>query len=1133
MNLPTCSREPFSAKNLSERIAKLPAPQILKAMKLTFVFLTAFLLHVSAKSSAQKVTLNVKNVTLDKVFREIERQTGYGFLFSKNLIEDANKVTLNVKNEPVDDVLQMCFLKQPLNYTIENNTIVISRKYSAIDFQSLSPLRINVKGVVIDDSGKPLEGASVQVKGTQVGTTTGTNGEYQIDVPDNSSNILVFSFVGMETNEVTVGEKKEINVTMQRVASQQQEVVVVGYGTQKKLSLTGSVATVKGEALTQNSSVNVSNSIAGRLPGVIANNRSGRPGDDASSILIRGLNSFGGGTQPLIVVDGIPDRDLNRINPDDIETVTVLKDASAAIYGVRSANGVILITTKRGKAGKPTINYDGSVGLQQLTRLDKRVNSWEYMTYYNELNVNQGNTAPYSQDDIDKYKDGNDPDYTSTDWLRSVFRKNAPQTNHSLSISGGNEQVKYYFSGQYLDQQSNFRNSDEDYKQFNIRSNIDAKISNNLKVYMDLAARKESRVYPLWALDAILNETTSLYPFLPPYWKNGYVDAGVTNGRNPVILTSSLPGYDNITNLIANPKLGFDFQLPFITEGLSMSGYAAFDFNQQSEKKFQKPWDAYTYDKSTGTYNNQRSSTSITSVTQDERLYNENTYFLKLAYNRKFGKHGFDAFAGYEQTSSNFKETYAYRRDLLSDQLDQIFTGSAEGQTATGSASQDGRKSYLGRLAYNYDNKYLADVTARYNGSFNFPSDNRWGLFPAISLGWRISEETFFRNNVKFIDQLKLRGSWGIMGSDAVAQYLFLTRYQVVTSPSRYTFFGPDYTLANALYLSSTPNLDITWEKQDSKNIGLDATLLNNKLNITVDAFRFLRKDILAPRNASVPLYTGLSLPSENIGKSLNRGIDLSINYTKSSAALTYNIGANFTYVKSKIIFRDEAPNIPEWQKSTGYAIDSWLVYETNGIYHTQDEVDKSPHLEGAKPGDLWIKDTDGDGNITARDEVRIPESATPKIVYGITMGAQFKGISLDLVWSGQGMAKQMIISQIQGSVVAPPTWLYNDRWTADNPNAPYPRAFNEQDSRNSVYSDFWLRNASFLRLKSAQLSYTLPSRLYSNYGLSNIRIFVSGYNLFSIDKIRKYNMDPETDNITGTNYPQTRIYRCGINIGF
>ncbi|MBS1750616.1 MAG: TonB-dependent receptor [Bacteroidetes bacterium] len=1112
----------------------------LRVMQLTTVLLLGFCLQTAASGVSQTITYSGKDVPLEKVFAVIKQQTGYYVSYKTSQIRKADRITIHSENMPVEQFMSLLLKNEPLTYSIEKSTIFIKWKKEIGAPVTLQPLAVNppppadvvLTGRVTGSNNEPLEGVSVLVKGTQNGTVTGSDGRFQLSVTSVNNVELVFSFVGYETKTIHVRSQTVFNVVMERAVAGLEDIVVVGYGTQKKVSLTGSVATVSGEAMTKSSSVNVSNALAGQLPGVIANNRSGRPGDDASSILIRGLNSFGGGTDPLVVVDGIPDRDLNRINPDDIESLTVLKDASAAIYGVRSANGVILITTKRGKTGKPTINYNGSVGWQQLTRMDKRVNAWQYMTYFNELNVNQGNTAPYQQSEIDKYKAGNDPNYTSTDWLNAVFRKNAPQTDHSISVNGGNEQVKYYFSGQYLNQQSNFRNSDEDFKQFNIRSNIDARISKNLRVNMDLAARKEARVYPLWALGSILHETVGMYPFLPPYWSNGYANAGVSNGRNPVIMTSSLPGYDRVTNLIVNPKLGFDLQLPFITQGLSVSGYAAFDYNQRNEKKFQKPWDAYTYDKTTNTYNNQRASTSITSITQDEQLTNENTYFLKLAFNRQFNKHGFDAFAGYEQTTSSFKETYAYRRDLLSDQLDQIFTGSTVGQVATGSAGQAGRESYLGRLAYNYDSKYLVDITARYNGSFNFPSDKRWGLFPAVSLGWRISEEDFFKDNVRFIDQLKLRGSWGIMGSDAVAQYLFVTRYQLVTTPGNYSYFGPDYTLANAIYLSATPNPYITWEKQDSKNIGLDAALLGNKLNVSIDVFRFLRKDILAPRNASIPLYTGLSLPPENLGKSLNKGIDLSINYSERNTVVKYNIGVNFTYAKSKIIFRDEAPNIPEWQKSTGYAIDSWLVYETNGIYHTQDEVDKTPHLSGAKPGDIWIKDRDEDGNITARDQVRIPESATPKIVYGITMGAEYKGIALDLVWSGQAMAKQMILSQMQGSLVAPPTWLYDGRWTPDNPNAPYPQAFNYNDFHNSIYADFWLRDASFLRLKTAQLSYTLPSAIFNKWGISNIRLFASGYNLFSIDKMRKYNRDPETNNITGINYPQSRIYRCGINIG-
>jgi TonB-linked SusC/RagA family outer membrane protein len=1074
-------------------------------------------------SQSGKVSIQLKDVTIKDLFQVVENQTSYKFLYRDDAVENI-QVSLDVLDTPLDKILNEVFAGTGFSYKIlANNLIVVGSK------ELLQQIKIT--GTVTDEKGNPLSGVTILVKGSTIGVLSDLSGKYSINnAPQNAT--LIFSFVGMATQEITTNGRMLIDVVLKEEAFGLEEVVVIGYGTEKKATLTGSVATVKGVDLVQNSSANVSNSLVGRLQGVIANNRSGQPGNDDSQILIRGFNSFGGGTSPLIVIDGIPDRDMNRLNPDDIESITILKDASAAIYGVRSANGVILITTKRGISGKPSIHYDGSVEIQQLTRMDKREGAWQYMTYYNELAVNQGGTAPYSQADIDKYKAGNDPNYTSTDWIKAVFRKYAPQTNHSLSVNGGNEQVKYYFSSQYLDQTSNLRKSDEDFKEFNIRSNIDVSVSKNIKVNLDIAVRKEDTWHSVYGIGGALHEAVSMYPFLPVYWTNGLPDAGISNGRNPVLLTSSLPGYDKITSLIANPKLGFDIKLPYVVNGLSLSGYAAFDFNYRSEKLFNKPWDAYTYDKTKDIYNNQRTTTSITSITQDEKLFNENTIFLKLAFDHQFAQHGISAFAGYEQTSSISKDTYAYRRDLLSDQIDQIFTGSTVNQIATGSASQDGRESYLGRVSYNYSSKYLADVTVRYNGSFNFPPDKRWGLFPSVSLGWVISEENFFKKNIKAIEQLKLRASWGLMGNDAIAQYLFLTRYQLVTNPVDYTFFGPGYTTAIALYLSASPNINITWEKQDSKNIGFDATLLSSRLNVSFDVFRFLRRDILAQRNASVPLYTGLSLPAENIGKSLNRGIDFSVNYNERRSELKYNIGANFTYAKSKIIFRDESPNIPEWQKSTGYAIDSWLVYKTNGIYHTQAEIDNSAHMSGVMPGDLWIKDIDGDGQITSNDMVRIPESATPKIVYGITMGSEFKGIALDLLWAGQGMAKQMILSQMQGSVVNPPAWLYDGRWTADNPiNSVYPRAFNSSDPRNSVYADFWLRDVSFLRLKSAELSYTLPAHIFAKYGVSRVRVYVSGSNLFSLDKMKKYNIDPETNNITGVNYPQTRIYRFGVNI--
>jgi len=1015
---------------------------------------------------------------------------------------------------------------------LTTNLALINSKSTSFAIEKL------IKGKVTGSQGEPLPGVNILVKGTKITAVTDFDGNFTIEVPDSNS-ILVFSYTGFLTKEVRADDAVSIQLVEQNQTLN--EVVVVGYGTQKKASTTGAIASIKGGVLTQNASANVSNGIAGRMSGVIASNRSGRPGDDSSTLLIRGFNSFGGGTSPLVVVDGIPDRDLNRINPDDIESVTVLKDASAAIYGVRSANGVILVTTKRGKVGAPTIKVDGSYGIQQLTRMSERVNSWEYMTYYNELNAHKGTTLPYTQAEIDKYKAGNDPNYTSTDWMKQVYRKDAPQANLSLSVNGGNEQVKYFFSGQYLNQESNLRYSDERYRQFNLRSNIDVNITSNFKVNLDIATRKEDRNYPAVSIGSIMHETVSMYPFIPAYWKNGYPSSGITNGRNPILMSSPAAGYDHVVNLIVNPKIGFELKLPRITEGLSLSGYAAFDYNVRSEKKFTKPWDAYSYDKTNDSYNNVKNSTSITSVMQEERIANQNTYFVKLAYDRKFNKHAVNAFVGYEQTTMDKTQTYAYRRDLLSDQLDQIFTGSTKGQNATGGAYQDGRESFLGRVAYNFDDKYFAEVSARYNGSFNFPSSTRWGMFPAISAGWKISEEPFFKNNIKLIDQLKIRASWGRMGNDDLRetingvdylnQYLFLTRYQLTTDQQLYSYFGSDYTLNNSIYLSSTPNPNITWEIQDSKNIGFDFGFFGNKLTATFDYFSNKRSDILAARNASVPLYTGLSLPKENIGKTVNRGTDWSVNYADHINSFKYSVGFNFTYAQSEVLFRDEAENIPAWQKSTGRAIDSWLVYQTNGIYRTQAEVDNSPHFEGAKPGDLWVKDTDGDGNITSNDKVRIPESATPKIAYGIPMRAEYKGFSIDMLWTGQAKAKQVILPQAQGAIVAPPRWLYDDRYTADNPNSKYPVAFNDSDPRNNIEADFWLKDASFFRLKSLEVSYTLPEKVLSRFGILNTRFYAGGTNLFSIDHMKQYNLDPETNNKTGVIYPQTRIYRIGVSI--
>ncbi|CAL1518776.1 TonB-dependent receptor [Chitinophaga sp. MM2321] len=1114
-------------------LKKLPFPRgkaahcyVLLIMKLTTILLLTACLQVSAMADAQSISYSKQHASLEDVFNAIRAQTGYEFLYNYTMISKAKSQDMNFGKTPLIKVLDEIFKDQPLTYTILDKTIVVLER-------SRHPEKVNanvaaaiaVQGTVTDaENGKPLIGVTIQVKGGSTGTITDESGRFNLSVPNDA--VLIVNFIGYDKTEVAVNGRSVIAISLKAIPTLLNQIVVVGYGTQQKANLTGAVVQIEGSELKRTASPNISNAIAGRVAGVIANNRSGLPGDDGSSLSIRGFNTFGGGQGPLVVVDGVADRGLDRIAAEDIESITFLKDASAAIYGVRAANGVILVTTKRGKIGKPVVSYNGSYGLQQLTRMRKLVGSGDYYTYYNEVG-----TLNTPQSEIDKYYAGNDPlNYPSVDWYKAVFKKNAPQTDHTISVSGGTDQVKYYISGQMLDQGSNFKNSIIKYKQYNVRSNIDARISKQLKVNLDLTARKENRDYPSHDLGGILHEVISAYPSLPDYWPNGLPGPGIDHGLNPAILVGGAPGYEKKEDKNFMSKIGFEWQPSFLLDGLTLSGYGAFDVSTYSGTTLNKKWDNYLYNQATGEFINNRNMTDRSRIGRSESTSFVENYFLKLNYEKKFGVHNVNAFIAYEQNEDKYRSLNAFRYDLVSDKLDQLFAASAVGQQNGGMGAQTARQSVFGRIGYDYNNKYLADFSLRYNGSFNFAPQHRWGYFPALSLSWRISEEDFFKNWTSAFEQLKIRASWALMGNDDVAQYQFFNSYAMGSGG---VFFGPDIDPVQQVYLSATENPIITWEKQDTRNVGLDAIFLDGKFSVTADYFRYLRRDILAHRNASIPTYTGLSLPDENIGRSLNRGFDLSATYSSKARDFNYKIGGNITYAKSKILFRDEPKEVPEWQKSEGQPIDAWLIYETNGIYRTQEEVDKSAHLNGAAPGDIWIRDRNGDGSISSEDKIRVPESATPKLVYGITLGASYKNFEFNMLLSGQAKAKQLILPQRQSSVGAPPIWLYEDRYTANNTDAKYPRAFNNADFRNNIDADFWLVDASFLRLKSMEISYNLPKSLLSKVGCAGARFYVSGFNLLSFDNLKKYDLDPETNNVTGNNYPQTRIYKFGVNLDF
>lgn len=997
---------------------------------------------------------------------------------------------------------------------------------NAVNAQSVVQTTDRVTGKITDETGGGLPGVSVTVKGKGTAVSSDGSGNYSINI--SGKEILVFSFTGYATKEVAVNGTTRVNVQLQVDQKVLEEIVVVGYGVQKKVTVTGSVASIKGDVLRQSPAANLSNAVAGRVPGVIASNRSGEPGNDFSTLLIRGKGTLNDNS-PLIVIDGVANRGaFERINPEDVESISVLKDASAAIYGAQAANGVILITTKRGKTGKPVITYTGSYGLTQPTQLPKLVDAGQYATYINEVNDRLGQPHQYSDADVQKYKDGSDPlNFPNTDWYDAVLKDLSPQYRHAISLSGGNEKTDHFISGEYLNQDGIFHKSATNYKQYNLRSNIGSQVTNDLKVSLNVSGRLEDRHYSNYSSGSIFAEVLSAYPTLPAYYPNGLPGPGLAGGRNPVLMASGATGYNKTKDYSLISDASFHLKLPYVTEGLYLSGLAAFDFRFRNGKKLYDNWDAYRYNKANNEYVNLRNTEGPINLNEDFRNYQLQTYNLKLGYERRFAAHLITAFVAFEQSENYDEGISAYRTGYLSSKIDQIFIGGDKDKNNGSVASQSARRNFFGRFTYGYKDRYLAEVILRHDGSFNFPKGKQWGTFPGISLGWRISEEDFFKQQVSFVNQLKIKASWGRLGNDKIAPYQNLQQYYLDGG----FYFGPDSEKQQGLSAGVAPNPGVTWEVANNMNIGIESAFFNGELSVNADYFISKRNRILIARNASVPSSTGLSgkLPVENIGKVDNRGLELELMYRHSiNKDFSYQVGGNYTYTRNKVVFMDEAANVPEWQKIQGHSMDSWLVYKSTGIYKTQAEIDNSVHLAGTKPGDIGYEDINGDKKITSDDRVRIFETPTPSSVFALTAGFQYKGIGLDILLQGQGKARQLILPQ-QGNAITPPVWLFEDRWSVNNPDGKYPASFDRNDPVNNRYSDFWLRNAAFLRLKNVEISYTFPKTFISRLSLQNLRVFVNGSNLLVMSKIKDY--DPELNAVTGSYYPQTRIMSAGINI--
>lgn len=988
---------------------------------------------------------------------------------------------------------------------------------------------ITVKGRIRDVKNLSLPGVTVMVKGTQKGTASDEKGNFTLTDVDPQAT-LVLQFIGYEQQEYPVNGKTTLDILLKETEKQLDEYVVTGYGTTKKVTKTGSVSTVKGSEIRQAPTVNVSNALVGRVSGLMAINNSGEPGYDGSRILIRGRSTFRN-SDPLVVIDGIPRDGFQRLNPNDIENVSVLKDASAAIFGSRAANGVILITTKRGRTGKPLLSYSFNQGFTQATRLPEMADAPTYARIVNEINVNGGDQPKFTEEEIQKFADGSDPwRYPNTDWIDEVVKPLSSQSRHDLSLRGGSDKFVYFVSVGTLFQDGIFKNSATNYRQHQLRANLDANVNKHLTVRLDLAGRLEDRNFPPRSAGSIFRALLRGRPTEAARWPNGLPGPDIEYGDNPVVTSTNEIGYQRDKTYVINSNLGVMLYIPGV-EGLFVDGNFALDQHFNFNKRFIKPWTLYTLQGFDANDQPQLEASQRGIASPElEEWFNQNqsvTINAKINYLRSFGKHNVGAIVAIERNESKGDNLWARRRYFMSGAVDQLFAGSNEEKDNTGRGFDYARLNYFGRLSYNFDEKYLFDFNWRYDGSQNFPSHRRFGFFPGVSAGWVLSRENFWKNNIgSTVDYFKLRASYGQMGNDQVDPFQYLNTFNIANGGM---VFGDK--LYQGIYALRIPNENITWEVSNNLDVALEAKFFNGLIGLEAEYFHTHRYSILTTRSASVPIYTGLTLPDENIGKVENQGVDLHLTHKRTVRKFTYEVVANISHARNRIVFWDEVPNVPEWQRSTGKQIGANLYYEAIGIFRDQKAIDDYPHIGGAVPGDVIFRDVNEDGVINDLDRVRVNRSEYPTWNYGLTLGADYKGFDLTMLWQAATGSSQYIRTE-SGLIGNFPMKIAADRWTEENIDASMPRPYDrDREYWVSRPNTFWLWDTDYLRLKTLEIGYSVSERLRKKAGLEELRVYISGQNLLTFDKVKIF--DPESPTGSGQFYPQTRIFNAGLNVTF
>ena len=1134
-------------------------------MKLAILLTLVGVFNASAAAYSQigKVSLNMEHVSIAEVLNKIEELTDFHFIYSLDLVAHKDDVSIKADKTPLKEVLHKLLNENGVGYSVLPNALIVvtpKRKLAPLAMRTTFRQAIEVTGTVTDEKDIPLTGVTVRVKGTSIGTVTDVDGHFTLNVP-NPEDTLFLSYVGYNDKEVPLAGKTSLHIRMVSSAQALKDVVVMGYSTQKKEDITGAISSVTSEDIGKvHGGSTVSTALAGKVSGLSFRQSEGRPGASAG-IQIRNMGN------PLIVIDGVvkDQGQFNNIAPNDIASITVLKDASAAIYGVRAANGVIVVTTKSGQLNqKPTLRVDAYTGWQNMFRYPNDVaDAYHWQLYAADAQMNGNGQTSITPEEIQKWKEGKEYGYQSFDWADFIFQKNAPQTSVNANVSGGGENTSYYFSVTHLDQDAVFKQYN--FNRTNMQSNIKAYIGDNLEVGMNINGRVEQRVNPgvpgvddYWEpLFSTMRNTPMEHPYA-----NGnpeYLNDIGHNNENAGLWTFDRSGKLEDTWRVLQTNFHLAYDLPI--KGLTAKAVYSYYYANQYRTNHEFTYKTYTFNPTDSTYN----WTGGSSNPWQERgrtLTTESDIQGQLSYQNSFGKHNIGATFVTEWYKR--RELYSWQHDVPPvNELDHILQPTIDNSSGyNDDNTPEARIGYIGQITYNYDNKYYFEVSGREDGSWRWPPEHRWGFFPSVSAGWRISSEPFMESiagGSHALSDLKIRASYGKLGDDDTG-----------LDPFAYVS-GYNYPAGNGLVIldgeAITPSADrgepitnITWFISNITDVGVDFSFWNGKLSGAVDYFYRKRTGLLAPKyDVLIPDELGYTLPDENINSDAQMGGELAMSYTNKVGNLRYTVSGNIAYSRSKFLHSYKPRFGNAWDKYRNSGEERWSGifwgYEVVGQFKSQEQVNNYPvDIDGKGnatllPGDFIYKDVNGDGVIDGFDErpIGYNSGGQPDIYGGLSITLNWKGFDFTADFSYSGLYSYNRNWEARWPFQSGGSLLneYTDRWHREDPfdlNSRWipgknpPLRFNDPNHSNyNKNSTWWLINIRAWRMRTMELGYTLPKRWTDQLKIEQVRVYLNGYNLLSMDNLKKQAsfLDPEVSADNGLQYPQSKFVNVGINLTF